>query len=457
MNFVKRYNVIFFAALLLGTPLTIFAQSGVIDKVIAVVGNSIVTKSQLESQYLQYASASDKTDPQLIRCKLLEQLMFQRLLLTQAQKDSIVVTDAQVEQELDRRIRYFISQFGSEQKFTEFYGKSVEEFKSDLGSDIKDLLLAQKMQAKLTEDMAVTPSEIRSYYDKIPKDSLPFINEEVEIGQIIKKPPVSPEAKKEAKDRVQALRDRIVNKGEDFAVLAALYSEDPGSAVRGGRYDTLRRGAFVPEFEAAAFSLKLNEVSPVFETSYGYHIVELLDKRGEEISVRHILIAPKSSPNDLVKAGTILDSIYTVIMRDSISFREAASRFSDDEESRQNGGLVTNPINGLTKFEKADLGQFDPTLAFTIDRMKPGEITKPSITTTRDGKQVYRILNLKSRSEPHAANLKDDYQKIQTAALNEKHQKAVTSWIRKHLAGTYIRIDDEYKGCKFDINWLANQ
>jgi peptidyl-prolyl cis-trans isomerase SurA len=456
LNFFKKYYVLLFSIVMLCLPMCTIAQYNVIDKVIAVVGNGIITKSQLESQYLQYVSKNDKTDPQLIRCKLVEQLLFQRLLLAQAQKDSIVITDAQVEQELDRRIRYFINQFGSEQKFAEFYGKSIDDFKTELRDDIKDLLLAQKMQGKITEDVTVTPSDIRSYYDKIPKDSLPFINEEVEIGQIIKKPPLSLEAKQEAKDRLQKLRDRI-EKGEDFAVLAALYSEDPGSAVKGGNYDTLKRGMFVPEFEAVAFQLKLNEVSKVFETSFGYHIVQLLAKRGEEIGVRHILITPKSSPADLVKAGAILDSIYKVVKRDSISFREAASRFSDDEESRQNGGLVSNPATGTTKFEKADLGQFDPTLAFTIDRMKVGDITEPSITTTRDGKQCYRILYLKSRSDPHAANLKDDYQKIQAAALNERQQKMINTWIKKRLVGTYVRIDDEYKGCKFDINWLANQ
>lgn len=452
MKSFKKYCTI----LLLSAPLLIIAQSNTIDKVIAVVGNGIVTRSQLESQYLQYASKNDKADPQTVRCKLFEQLMFQRLLLAQAQKDSITVTDAQVEQELDRRIKYFINQFGSEQKFVEFYGKSIDEFKNDLGSDIKDLLQAQKMQAKITDDITVTPSDIRMYYDHIPKDSLPFINEEVEIGQIIKKPPISAIAKEEAKARMVALRARVA-KGEDFPALAALYSEDPGSAAKGGEYDSLKRGQFVPEFEAAAWALKPNEISPVFETSFGYHIVQLLAKRGEEVDVRHILITPKSSPADLVKAGTILDSIYNAILHDSISFREAASRFSDDEESRQNGGLVTNPMNGTTKFEKADLGQFDPTLAFTIDRMKVGEITKPGITMTKDGKQVYRILYLKGRTEPHTANLKDDYQKIQTAALNERHNKAVSAWIKKRLLGTYVRIDDEYKGCKFDIYWLANQ
>ena len=366
----------------------------------------------------------------------------------------MVIGEGQVDQELERRVKYFISQFGNEEKFKEFYGKTVDEFKTDMRDDIKDLLLAQKMQSKITEEMNVTPSEVRTYFNNIPKDSLPFINEEVEIGQIIKKPVITEKAKKEAKEKLEGYRQQIL-KGKDFAAFAALYSEDPGSASKGGEYDSLKRGVFVPEFEAVAFQLHPDEISQVFESPFGYHIVKLLAKRGEEVDVRHILITPKSSFADLQKAKVVLDSIYRVIKHDSLAFREAASRFSDDEEGRQSGGLVVNPMNGATKFEKTDLGQFDPSLAFTIDRMKVGEITEPSVTTTKDGKQAYRILYLKSRSEPHKANLKDDYQKIQAAALSEKQQKAVKSWIKKRIVGTYIHVDSEYNNCKFDIDWLT--
>jgi peptidyl-prolyl cis-trans isomerase SurA len=454
----KNFSGILLAlALVLFSSVTGIAQNDIVDKVVAVIGDKIITKSQVEEQVLSYSSKNEKADPADIRCKLLEQIMFQRLLLEQAQKDSVMVTDSQVEQELDRRVKIFSSQFGSEQKFIEFYGKTIDDFKSEMRDNIRDLMQSQKMQAKITEEITVTPSDVRSYYNAIPRDSLPFVNEEVEIGQIIKKPPISSAAKKEAKDRLQALRDRIV-KGEDFTVLAALYSEDPGSAAKGGCYDSLRRGVFVPEFDAVAFQLKPGEVSMVYEMPpYGYDIAMLRSKRGELVDVCHILIAPKTSPEDLRKAGTILDSIYRIIKHDSISFREAAAKYTDDEESKQSGGLIVNPTSGATKFEKTDLGQFDPSLAFTIDRMKVGEITEPSITTTKDGKQAYRILYLKSRSEPHKANLKDDYQRLQAIALEEKKRKAVNSWIKKHIVGTYIHIDDDYKSCKFEINWLANQ
>ena len=447
---MKQYIIGLFFLLLLHDVSV--SQQNVVDKVIAVVGNTIITKSQLESQFLQYSARNEKNTPQKIKCKILEQLMFQKLLLTQAQKDSINISDGQVEQELDRRIKYFISQFGSEQKFVEFYSKSVEDFKSEMKDDIRDLLLSQKMQSKITEEVSVSPSEVRAYYNAIPLDSLPFINEEVEIGQIIKKPNITVEAKRQAKEKLQGYRDQIL-KGKDFAAFAALYSEDPGSASKGGEYDSLKRGVFVPEFEAVAFQLKPGEISQVFETNFGFHIIQLLARRGEEADLRHILITPKSSFNDLQKAKVYLDSIYKLIKHDSIAFREAASRFSDDEEGRQSGGLIINPMNGATKFEKAELGQFDPTLAFTIDRMKTGEITEPTPTTMKDGKQAYRILLLKSRSEPHKANLKDDYIRIQGAALNEKQQKHIKSWMKKRISMTFVHIDDEFKTCKFDSNW----
>ena len=432
---MKEYKAVLLLTILLSALLgsaVVQAQSNVVDKVVAIVGSGIVTKSQLESQYLQYASRGEKAEPEKVKCKLLEQLMFQKLLLAQAQKDSIVVSDAQVEQELERRIKYFISQFGSEQKFVDYYSKSIEDFKSEMRDDIKELLLAQKMQAKITEEITVSPSEVRAYYNSLPKDSLPFINEEVEIGQIVKKPPVTLEAKRIAREKLQGYREQIVN-GKDFAAFAALYSEDPGSASKGGEYDSLKRGVFVPEFEAVAFQLKPNEISQVFETNFGFHIIQLLARRGEEVDLRHILITPKFSFDDLQRAKSILDSLYRVIKHDSLDFREAASRFSDDEEGRMSGGLVVNPMTGATKFEKADLGQFDPTLAFTIDRLKVKEVTEPTITTTKDGKQAYRILYLKSRSEPHKANLKDDYQRIQAAALNEKQQRLIKTWIKKRL------------------------
>ena len=446
----KKIIVSFYVYLFFSLALS--AQEKIIDRVLAVVGSNIVIQSELESQYLQYVAQGEQPGENT-KCKIFEQLLYQKLLLAQAEKDSVTVSDAQVESELDKRLRYYITQFGSEEKFVAFYGKSIDDFKIELRDNIKDLLLSQTMQSKVTNDISVTPSEVRTFFNNINPDSLPLINSEVEIGEIVKRPPVTPEAKKEAKEKIEGLRQRIL-KGENFVTLAALYSEDLYSAKKGGEYDTLHRGQFVPEFDAVAFRLKEKEISEVFETVYGFHFMQLLAKRGEVVDVRHILISPKVSPEDLQKAKIKLDSIYTLIQKDSISFSDAAAKFSDEDESKNNGGLIVNPQTGVTKFEMDELGQLDPTIVFTIDKMKPGEFTSPSLMATRDAKQAYRILYLKSRTEPHRANLISDYQKIQSVALASKQQKAISAWIKKKKESTYIKIADDYKNCKFDNNWV---
>ncbi len=436
--------------------LTAYAQKTppAVDKVIAVVGSSIVKQSELEKEYLQYVG-SDMDVTANTRCNILEELMYQRLLLTQAKKDSLEVTEGQVDQEIERRMRYYLMQFGSEQKFMDFYGKSIEDFKSDIREDIKNLLLSQKMQSKITEGITVTPSEIKAYFNGIHPDSVPFINAEVEIAQIVKKPFVSQEAKMYAKEECARLRERAL-KGEDFAALAALYSDDQGSAQKGGFYDNIGRGQFMPEFEGVAFALKEKEISKVFETSFGYHFAQLMARRGDLIDVRHILKMPKTSSADLQKAKSFLDSIYQRVSnpKDSLSFSDAAGKLTDDEEGRGTGGKILNPQTGNSRFEMDELGQVDPTITFTINKMKVGEIAPPSPTRTRDNKEAYRILMLVSRSEPHKMNLKDDYQRIQAEALSGKQQRAVNAWIKKKLGGTYVRVADEYKNCKFEHGWM---
>lgn len=429
-----------------------FAQEKIIDRVIAVVGNNIVLQSELESQYAQYVSQQQEVTEQT-RCKLFEELLYQKLLLAQAQKDSIEITEAQVEGELDRRLRYYIAQFGSQEKFEEFYGKTVEQFKNDLKDNIKDVMLSQRMQSKVTEGISVTPAEVRTFYEKLHPDSVPFINAEVEIGMIVRKPVVSAEAKQEAKTTIDALRERVM-KGEDMATMAILYSEDPGSSKDGGVYKNIPRGQFVPEFDAISFRMKEKQISEVFETSYGYHFMQLLERRGDIVDLRHILITPKTTFIDVQKARTYLDSIYKILKKDSITFSDAAGKYSDDEETKGNGGLMINPETGVSKFEMDEIGQIDPALVFTIDKMNVGDYIDPNLFTTRDGKQAYRILYLKSRTEPHKANLKDDYQRIQAAALDEKQQKIVNTWIKKKRTATYVKVADDFKNCKFDHSWV---
>lgn len=428
------------------------AQEKVIDKIVAVVGNNPILKSELEAQYQQMLAQQEPVN-ESTRCKLLEDLLFQKLLLAQAQKDSLEVTEAQVEQELDRRMGIYLRQFGSEEKFRDFYGKSSDDYKAELKDNVRDLLLAQQMQGKIINDISVTPSEIKAYYNSIPKDSIPFINAEVEVGQIVKKPSIKPEAKKASKEFIESLRQRIL-KGESFATLAALYSKDPGSANKGGLYPRVQRGEFVPEWDAWAFRLKPGEVSEVFETVYGYFIIQLVERRGEEVEARSLLYFADVDPTDLLAAKLSLDTVYTKLSTDTITLSEAAARYSEDDETKHNGGLIVNPFTGSTLFAMDEIGQYDQNIAFAIDKLKVGEFTKPTPFTTHDAKQAYRILYLKRRTEPHVANLKDDYQKIQAAALNKKQGDAIQAWIKKKLADNFVRIADDYKSCTFSNKWI---
>jgi peptidyl-prolyl cis-trans isomerase SurA len=428
-----------------------FAQSkNVIDKIVAVVGSNLILKSDIESELQQYIAQGYPEGPET-RCSVLEELLFQRLLINQAGLDSIEVTEAQIEGELEQRILYFIKQVGSEQKLEEYYGKSINQIKDDFRGDIKKLLLARSMQGKITADIKVTPADIRAYFNSIPYDSLPFLNSEVEIGQITKKPPISAEEKTRVKDKLNELRNRIMN-GEDFSTLAVLYSEDPGSARLGGELGLLNRNELVPEFAAEAFSLKGKEVSKIVESPFGYHIIQLIDRKGELINVRHILLVPKTSSADLYKAQIFCDSVLQLIKKDSVSFSDAAFEYSDDSESKNNGGIIPNPQTGSSKFETNEL---DQTIFFTIDKLAVGEISEPVLMQTPDGKKAYRLLYLKSRTEPHRANLKDDYQRVQNIALTMKQSKTIDTWIKNKLKTTFVKIDANYKTCNFKHQWLS--
>ena len=452
-------TLIFLFALFCKFSITAQINAGsemIIDRIVGNVGGNIILQSELDAQYQQMA-AELSTMGEGGKCKVLEDLLYQKLLLAQAQLDSLTVTEVQVEQEQDRRINYFIQQFGSEEKFVEFYGKTVDDFKSDLKDNVRDLLLAQQMQGKITADITVTPNEVKSFFENIPEDSLQFINTEVEVGQIVRKPVVTVAAKKEAKDKIIDIRERIVKGQSNFSAMAALYSQDPGSASKGGLYEGIQRGQFVPEWDAWAFKLKPNEISEVFETVYGYFIVQLIQRRGDVVDARSILIAPKIDASDLFKAKLTLDTIYDRISHSTlIAFADSAAKYSNDEETKNSGGLILNPFSGSSRFQMDEIGQYDQNIAFAIDKLQIGEMTKPMPYATHDGKQAYRILYLKSRSEPHKLNLKDDYQKVQTMALTKRQQEVIKNWVKKKLSNTYVRITDDYKTCSFNNKWSTN-
>jgi peptidyl-prolyl cis-trans isomerase SurA len=445
LKYIKNIAV---AIAFLLAPAIGISQPKVVDQVIAVVGNNIILRSELENQLKQMKQQMAESDIALDKCELLEDLLFNKLLLHQAQMDSVEVNENQVESEMDRRIKFFVSQIGSEQKLEEYYGKSINEIKEEFRQLVKNQLLIQQVQGKITSGVTVTPSEVKAFFNKIPKDSLPYVNSELEIAQIVLIPKISEEAKMEARKKLEEFRERILNKKATFVTLATLYSDDPGSAKRGGELGFVERGSFVPEFEAVAFKLKEGQVSDIVETTYGYHILELIERRGEKINIRHILISPKTNQTDLLNARLQLDTIRNKIVNsDTLSFAEAAALYSDDKDSKYNGGLMINPQTGTTRFES---GQVDPTLFFAIDKLKLGEISQPLMFQMPGGKQAYRILMLKTRTEPHVANLKDDYGRLQEAALNEKQHNTTNKWITKKLSSTYFRISDDYKDCKFE-------
>lgn len=429
----------------------LYSQGQVVDQVVAIVGGNIVKLSDIETQYNQMRLQGNANETNTSKCQILENILFNKLLLNQAKLDSVVVSDEQVENELDRRLRYYISQFGSKDKFEEFYKKSVIDFKDEFREIIRNQMLVQMMEGNITDNIKVTPTEVKKFFENIPIDSIPLIEAEYEIGHIVKKPVISKAEKEIVKQRLSELRERII-KGEKFASLAVLYSEDPGSANKGGELGQFGRGEMYPEFEAAAFNLKSpNEVSEIVETKAGYHILQLIERRGDYVNVRHILMQPKVSPYELQKAKTFLDSVYTVIKDSSLTLEKAAMLFSDDL-NKNNGGMLVNPATGNTKFGADDI---DPSLFFVIDKLKVGEFSNPVIMKDSDGKQAYRIVYLKTRTSPHRANLKDDYDKIQNAALEQAKNNAIKKWVNQKISKTYIKIFDEFQNCKFENNWLV--
>jgi peptidyl-prolyl cis-trans isomerase SurA len=421
----------------------------VVDQVMAVVGNNIILRSDIEKQYNQ-AIAQGETGSADLKCMVFDQLLLQKLMINQAAIDSLIITDAQVDAELDKRMRYYVKQIGSEEKLEEYFHTTIVQLKAELRDVIKEQITVQQMQGKITKDITATPNDVREYFNSMNKDSLPYIDAEMEVAQIVRKPPVSAQEKKAVKAQLEEYRKAILD-GADFAVYAALYSQDNSTAKKGGELNFFERGMMVPEFEAAAFSLKPGEVSPVIETKFGFHILQLIERRGDQINVRHILLQPKISDEDIRQSALFLDSIRTKIVNGSMTFEEAAEKFSDDEDTRYNGGLLINPETGTAHLSP---DKMDRLLFFQVDTMQLNTVSQPLLMTTAEGKPAYRLVIVKSKSKPHEANLKDDYQKIQEVALSEKQSKAMSDWIEKKSKNTYIQINDTMNSCAALKHWM---
>lgn len=441
------YKLSYAALCFIVTTVTAFAQAPTqrnIDGIIAKVNNQVVLKSDLEFSYLQYLAQSKQQPNDDLKCNILKSLVQEKLLLARAELDSVTVEDAQVNSELDRRIQYQASQVGGVERLEQYFGKSLNQLKEDLRRTVQENLVVQKMQQEITSKVTVTPKEIKKYFNQIPRDSLPYFSSEVEIGQIVKYAEVSKQQKLEARQKLEAIRKRILA-GEDFATLAKQYSEDPGSAQAGGELGFFGRKELVPEYEATALRLEPGEISNVIESQFGFHLIQLIERKGQQFNTRHILIKPATETVDVEAATAELDSIRTLIQNDSITFAKAAKEFSDDKNTKDNGGMLTNRATGSTYFP---MDQVDPSIFFAIDTLQVGEITEPITFTTEDGKAAARIVYLKSKSKPHLANLDDDYQKIASAALSQKQNKAVDEWFRKNLDSVFIEIDPEYQNCQ---------
>jgi peptidyl-prolyl cis-trans isomerase SurA len=412
-----------------------------LDKVDAIVNDKIILRSDIENQ-LDLLSLRGKEET-ANRCKLLKQLIYNKILTTQAARDSLPISSEEVEEELTRKINYFISVAGSQEAFEEYYHKTVQQIKEDYRDDIKEQMLASRMRNKIVGDVKVTPSEVKAYYYKIPKDSLPYFNATVELQQIVMKPRVSDIQQKAARDKAESILARLKN-GESFELLASLYSEDIGSAQQGGLLDWAPRGTYVKEFEGAAFKLKPGEISNVVSTQFGYHIIEMIERRGDMIQVRHILIRPQTTSKDAEYSQKKLDSIRTDIVDGKISFFDAVKLYSQDTHSKDVGGYMLNNENGGTVL---DVDKIDPNLYLMVDTLTIGGITPPIMYQGDDGTPSFRIVKLVSKSEPHVADIKIDYDKIQNAAKSDKEEQVLQRWFGKNMKKTYLMVTDDYKNC----------
>lgn len=418
----------------------------VIDKIIAKVDDYIVLKSELERGYLEYLSRGEIMRGDA-KCQILESLVINKLMLAKAEIDSVMVLDAQVSMNLDQRMAYFIQQIGSEEKLEEIYNKTVAEFRDELFDEIKEQMTVQKMQSEISSTVKTTPAEVAKFFKEIPQDSLPYFSTEVTLGQIVKKPEVNSQRKQEISDMLSEIRERILS-GEDFGTLAAKYSMDPGSRGTGGRLGFFKRGELAPEFEATALALEAGEISAPVETQFGFHIIQLIERRGNTYDSRHILIIPTPTMSDIQAGKDYLDSLKSLVLSDSADFEFLAKEYSDDQETSGNGGFFSD-ANGAMK---VSVEQLDPSMFFTIDTMNVGEITKPIEFKQRDGTDAVRIIYYKDRIAPHQANLKQDYQKLKAATLANKRNNIMSEWFEEARHEVYINIDEEYEHCNIMKN-----
>lgn len=446
---MKKYLLLLILSIQFGF---ISAQKNVVDKIVAIVGDEIILKSDIENAFLQEQGRGLISASSDFKTELLEQQLVQKLLLAQAQVDSVFVTEDEVENALSGQIEYFISNIGSQERLETYFGKSLQQIKDDMRSPMREKLITEQMQQKIVEKIRITPSEVRNYFKKIPKDSLPDMPDRFEIQQIVLRPHVSEAEKERVRVRLREYRDQILKGEKTFNTLAVLYSEDPQSAVRGGELGYFPKSKLDPAFAEAAFNLKPEKISKIVESEYGFHIIQLIDRQGDKINVRHILLRPKVAEEEKEEALHRLDTVRQYINDGKMTFEEAAYYFSSDKKTRNNGGLFADPQTSEARIARADI---PGEMAREVNRLKPGEISEPFITHNESGMEEYKIIKVKAFYPKHKANLDDDWQNFELQLTQEKQMDKLEKWIKDKQANTYIHIDENYRNGKFRYDgWI---
>jgi|SRR5690554_740034 len=424
----------------------------VIDRIIAQVGSLPILLSDLENQKIQYQSEGRKLTPQM-GCVALEELMYQKLLLNQAKLDSVVITDAQVNAEMENRLRTIEYQIGGKEKLEQFYGKSYVQIKEEFREVIRDRMMAQEMERQITFGVEVSPKEVEEFFKSIPTDSVPLINESIAIQQIVIYPKITQESRNEVIEKLNQWRQDVIDGKRDFAMLATLNSEDLGSARDGGKLEATR-GMMVKPFEAAAFSLQPGEVSEVVETQFGYHIIQLISRTGDDYVARHILLTPEVGRKEISEAAAIADECHERLKKHEITWEQAVLEYSEDEDTRQNQGSLTNPYTGELYWDIANINEIDPQIFGLVNYLEVGEISRPDMySDMMKRREGVRIVRIKDRTKPHRANLKDDYNFIKQSAETNKKGDIIEEWVNEKVKKTYIRIDEKYEDCNFTYLW----
>lgn len=429
-------------------------ENSIVDEVIWVVGDSPILKSDVEMNRIQGQSEGMvwNGDPD---CLIPEQIAVQKLFLHQAELDSIEVTESEISAGVEKQIEYWIKLMGSREKLEEYRNQSVTQMRDNMHDEYKNTLLIQKMREKLVSDIKVSPADVRNYFRELPEDSIPFVPTEVEVEIIERAPKIKPEEINRVKDQLRNFTERVTNGETTFATLARLYSEDPGTARQGGELGYVGRALLDPAFAAVAFNLTdPKKISKIVESEFGYHIIQLVDKRGDKVNVRHILLKPRVSQDEIDHSLAQLDSISDDIRNGKFTFEDGATFISDDKDTRNNRGLMSNLTEegATSRFQMKDL----PTeVARVVDTLKVGEISKPFTLIKNNGKTSCAIIKLKSRVEGHRATITEDFQVMKNVVLQKQRQKTIHDWVVDKIKHTYVRMNDRYKDCKYEYQgWV---